>query len=494
MGRWKLSGSGPVYDPLDFGVDQVAPPPGSTQVNTGPAPSNQQQGQASAPAATPAYNAPAPPPAPTTIATPPPNYNTSPNNLAGTDYVYDWGQGPVYQNPVQDSPQTGPHVPPPTASAIDPRAGISSAYQKYLGRTPSEADYMSWTGNPNYEAGISTSPEAQAFAAGKTYTRPYTDMAGFVTSKLNDPSAMSDKYQWGRAVQEHPDWLQAGNLQQLVDYYNTKSGDKARVIDNDEIDFGPGIGIIDVIQGANSGNPTAYWGVTGKNGDGTTSAAPTAAPGATPGGGGAPGAGGAGKNKALLDEILARLSRTGSAGNATGSGSSSSFNASFSGVPFTPELNNLYNTLLERSRQSLDIDPNDPRIAAQVNAYAAERERANRKQLNALAERGGPNANLNSESRMLSEDASQGAGSLRAQLVGQELTSRRTEIQNALTQMGDILTNEQRIALQQELSQLDAAIRMYQLEQQNNQFTSNLGLEAEDRASYWDAVRSGLLG
>jgi hypothetical protein len=53
--------------------------------------------------------------------------------------------------------------------------------------------------------------------------------------------------------------------------------------------------------------------------------------------------------------------------------------------------------------------------------------------------------------------------------------------------------------LQRELSILDAKLREMGLDQnwnlaqlQNDQFNKDLGLRAEDRASYWDLIRSGL--
>jgi hypothetical protein len=91
------------------------------------------------------------------------------------------------------------------------------------------------------------------------------------------------------------------------------------------------------------------------------------------------------------------------------------------------------------------------------------------------------------------EHAAQATGGMQAQLMSNELTARRQEIAQALQQMGGLLTGEQQLALQQELGYLDASLRHLQISNQNNQFLDQLGLNATDRAAYWDALRSGLI-
>lgn len=167
----------------------------------------------------------------------------------------------------------------------------------------------------------------------------------------------------------------------------------------------------------------------------------------------------------------------------------------------------LYQQLDTRAKQSLTIDPNDPVIAAQTDAYGADQQRASRDYLANLAEKAGPDANLRGEQRMAAEKVGQATSGFRAQLMGQELTQRRGEIVDALNSMRGLLTADQQAQLEQEVSLLDHSIKQQGIGLQgrsldqdwrkalmmNDQFNADLGLRAEDRASYYDLVRSGLL-
>lgn len=180
----------------------------------------------------------------------------------------------------------------------------------------------------------------------------------------------------------------------------------------------------------------------------------------------------------------------------------------------TDRKNTLYDTLLSRANQSLTVDPNDPNIRQQTDAYAANEERAKRNYLADVAEKDGPNANIRGETRMANERVGQRTGTFASQLVGQELTARRAEIQHALDTEGAMLTEDQRLALQEKLAMFDNALKqqglglqekslglqekglnndMTRALLQNQQFQDDLGLRAEDRASYYDLVRRGLL-
>jgi hypothetical protein len=171
----------------------------------------------------------------------------------------------------------------------------------------------------------------------------------------------------------------------------------------------------------------------------------------------------------------------------------------------------LYNLLLQRAKQGAAIDRNDPNVRAQSDAYAANEERARRNYLADLAESSGPLANLRGEERLAAERVGQRTGSFEAQLMGREIDARRQEIMQALSELRGMLSTDQTLALNRELAYLNDAAQRYgiatqastaasnrdlqwqQALMQNDQFTRNLGLQAEDRASYWDAVRSGLL-
>lgn len=157
----------------------------------------------------------------------------------------------------------------------------------------------------------------------------------------------------------------------------------------------------------------------------------------------------------------------------------------------------LYDRLVEmlmgRATQSLNVDRNSPTIRQQADPYAANVERERRNYLADLAESAGPLANLQGKKRLSYERAGQATGLYESQLIGKELTDRRTEIQQALTQLGSLLTSQQQMALQEELARIDDATRRLGLNFQNDQFYADLGLRAEDLYNKWDAINSGVI-
>lgn len=174
------------------------------------------------------------------------------------------------------------------------------------------------------------------------------------------------------------------------------------------------------------------------------------------------------------------------------------------GGALTPEMmavrQRLIDSLLQRSGQSLAIDSKtDPNIRQQVDPMAAAQERERRHYLQALAEREGPNANLRGEERLTSEQGAQAVGQHEASLVGQEIAARREEIQNALSQMGSMISDEQRQALQRELALLNDATQRLSIQMTGRgqdlnmqQFMAQLGLQTEDQRNRWDTIFGGL--
>lgn len=181
--------------------------------------------------------------------------------------------------------------------------------------------------------------------------------------------------------------------------------------------------------------------------------------------------------------------------------------------------NDLYSTLMGRAGQSLNVNPQDPIIANQVNSARADQTRQSRNYVDQMAEAGGPNRNLDTEKRMASEHVAQNTGNLQSQLVMNELTARRTEIQNALSQAGSMISDEERMALQEKLAMLDASLQQQsinnqyalgkgglanqltlglgqlglgqqQLNSNNDQFAANFGANQTQSANYWDWLRT----
>lgn len=153
----------------------------------------------------------------------------------------------------------------------------------------------------------------------------------------------------------------------------------------------------------------------------------------------------------------------------------------------------LVKLLMERAGQSLHIDAaNDPNIRAQSDPYAASVERMRRNYLADQAERQGPNANLTGEQRVTAEKAGQDIGLHESTLVGQEIAAKRAEIAHALDSERGMLTAEQQLALQKELTYLDDATKRLGIGTQNDQFMRGLGLQDWIAKNQDDYVRSGL--
>ena len=126
--------------------------------------------------------------------------------------------------------------------------------------------------------------------------------------------------------------------------------------------------------------------------------------------------------------------------------------------------NSLYNMLLGTANQSLQVNPNDPIIKNQADAYAAMNERAQRNYLGNLAEQAGPNANISAERRASAEKLGQANAAFEAQLMGQELAARRGETAQARS-----------LLLQQLLNELGLSQQAYQFDQNQQMAYSPFG-------------------
>lgn len=396
-------------------------------------------------------------------------------------------------NPANSGNRTQPPPVPGASQTFDPRTGIISAYKKYMtGRkdpTPSEAEIGNWIGNGNYEKEIANSPEAKAYAAGTPWnpnTGNTATPAGFDQTKWNDPNKHDPKYDVGRILAQHPNDMENAlpYIQQL--YPGTTFDGK------DTITI-PGYGSFDVLQGRSTGAWTPQWLPTGNNGDGTGGANYTNASGTQVDHNGNQLPATSGMSGVRPGEIVNETDRIQKEQDAR-------------------LRQQLIDTLMARSTQSLNVDAKtDPNIRNQADPYAAAQTRAARSTLSSLAEKSSPYSDLSAQTRLANEHAAQNSGGFEAQLIGREIDARRQEIQSALTSMGNLLTEEQRQALTRELAQLSDATQRYGIDSsattaknaqnlswneammQNQQFLDQLGFNTTDRASYWDAVRSGAI-
>ena len=140
-----------------------------------------------------------------------------------------------------------------------------------------------------------------------------------------------------------------------------------------------------------------------------------------------------------------------------------------------PRLDAFFGTLMDRAKQGLNVDRNDPVIRQQADAFSANQDRSRRDYLADLAESSGPNANLRNETRMSAEKAGQASGAFEGQLMARELQSRREEIATALASGQNLLTFEQQAALQKELAVMDNTIQRMGLAQADKHFGLDLG-------------------
>lgn len=151
-----------------------------------------------------------------------------------------------------------------------------------------------------------------------------------------------------------------------------------------------------------------------------------------------------------------------------------------------PQATALFDMLMGRAKQSLKVDPNDPILRGQSDAYSAQQTRHGRQYLKELAERSGANANIDAEGRMVAEKAAQSSAGFEANLMQQELTSRRQEIKDALAGAAGLLTAEQQLQLQMELKQLDQQADLYKFGVNSNQREGEFARNLIQRQSEFD--------
>lgn len=204
---------------------------------------------------------------------------------------------------------------PPGVGATDPYADIKAAYQQYLGRTPSEAELASHTGNGQYlqpqnishaVSNIQNSPEAALYATrqnapppttpppggnngtGGTFTATGTGGAGapgyaytgfdFAQDAGNRDTGRSAKYAFAEATRQAAEsgagdiWKTKAGAQYFADTYIKPKleaagyqvleivGDKMRIVTREAAEAGNTEGVwIDFVVNAGGDNPALAW-------------------------------------------------------------------------------------------------------------------------------------------------------------------------------------------------------------------------------------------
>lgn len=292
--------------------------------------------------------------------------------------------------------------------------------------------------------GSTSTAQAQAGMNGSpTVTSPWTKGPADSTWLNWIHSAYGDSASRGGGFADLP---QGTNMQDVVNRFNTDTGSNAKYLggaSGDQVDFGQGGRDV-----RTSGGQLWYdYGAGGVPGQG---------------GGGAPG-GGAPPTAAPAAAPISMAS-----GGTTMTAEETAKQAQDAAL-----RKQLIDQLTQRSQQSLAINPADPVISGQVDAYSAEQERAKRNYLADVAERTGPLSNIAGETRMANEKAGQNTSGYQADLMGRELTSRRAEISQALSSMQGMLTTDQENTLRMQLAQMDDAIKRMGLAQNQSQFTAS---------------------
>lgn len=164
---------------------------------------------------------------------------------------------------------------------------------------------------------------------------------------------------------------------------------------------------------------------------------------------------------------------------------------SYTPPPQDPRMLALYNQLLARSTQSLNVSPDDPIIKSQTDAANVAGSRSLLKNEQAFAERSGPYATgaVANNARMGSEALGENLAGLTSTLMANEVTSRRAEIAQALGGMFGILNADQQAALREEDQKL--ASRQTDLQQQQNAFTQQMqaaGFTADQAYRTWQEM------
>ena len=116
----------------------------------------------------------------------------------------------------------------------------------------------------------------------------------------------------------------------------------------------------------------------------------------------------------------------------------------------------------DTSLPGLQVNPNDPTIKGSVDAYRSEQQNQLNNYLSNLAEQMGPNTNIGAQRAMGAETMAQNTAGFQANLMAQELASRRQELQQMLSGATGFLTQEQQMQLQEELNQLSLAEQAFQ--------------------------------
>jgi hypothetical protein len=412
-----------------------------------------------------------------------------------------WGEQQEQESDPWDGTLGTPTAPtaptsPWTTQQQGYRDTVQNAYEQYLGRTASDAELDQQFGGDysynHWQAILNSLPgsqEAQTYASqpqapeapttAPTYTNVMED-----TGRLDNPGLTSPKDLFLSTARNYGFDQTAEVLKVLAEKYpqyfagwSVGSSPDRIIYTGDRSKLDPvwgGVDSFDVIGNYGADNAGWRWGVGEGGGQWHDTSTPTG--GFTPP---PPSSGG------YTPPTYSTTGAGSGSGGSTNTGSTSTSTTTTSTTnPYAPPpgvSNELWALLMGRAKQGLEVGRDDPAVRAQADAYSAQEERARMNYLGDVAESSSPYATgkMAGIERMTAADMGSRVGGFEAQLIGKEIEARRDEIKQALTEMGDLLTDQQKIQLELQIAEMDNAIKRLGLDYQNSQYYA--GLSQADR-------------
>lgn len=141
--------------------------------------------------------------------------------------------------------------------------------------------------------------------------------------------------------------------------------------------------------------------------------------------------------------------------------------------------------LLDRLNKPIGVDPNDPIIKGQEDAFSLAQTRAKQRNREAMAGRMAQQGYLSDQAGSgafdqglsnLEQQQGESEAAFNANLTGEELNKQRDDLYRYAALAGNQLSGEESRALQEKLANLDAQIRREAMAQQGGQFSQDLDL------------------
>ena len=178
-------------------------------------------------------------------------------------------------------------------------------------------------------------------------------------------------------------------------------------------------------------------------------------------------------NPTSLDLIQRSTGATGTATAPTTLPTAATTVPPVAGLANDPNANSLFNLLMSQASQSADVLPTDPTVSAITNAGNTQLQRAATTLEQQDAEAQGSGANIGAQTAAAEENVGQQTSALQAQTMQSIMTQRIGEIETAMSGASGLLTAEQQMQLNQELTQLQDALQYAQLQESSYQFDNS---------------------